>query len=301
MASPRKDLRATYQIEDSTAFKLAVEWLLKNERLSWNQRKQQNPRLFRLRTTLTRLVSKNPPTGVTGATIDEIARQIEQIGWSSSAMLKAANEALEQLANAILSPSTVRLQRTFLEWSAESARVKRRGMTATIGKRGVRIVESTRGSTEARRARFNARVDVLRRCQLHEGCAGLLATFIADHQWVSPARGTLALLRIVEPLAACADAMFLERHVSELGDAELLDFIRAGITREEILLQREVDTVRAQSAEVRGKGIIAKRRDDIQLARRRGSLTQGREWLAFSEHDWRVAEERARREREEET
>ncbi len=60
------------------------------------------------------------------------------------------------------------------------------------------------------------------------------------------ARAKLAQLRIVAPLLGDYDTGGIERGESELSETELQQFIKAGIKRERILLDRESDIRRAQ-------------------------------------------------------
>lgn len=65
------------------------------------------------------------------------------------------------------------------------------------------------------------------------------------------ARARLAFLRVVAPLLATEDTGYIERAWHELSEEELRDFVKAGITREIVLLGRESDIRRAQSYESR--------------------------------------------------
>lgn len=81
-------------------------------------------------------------------------------------------------------------------------------------------------------------------------------------------RAGLAFLRVVEPLSAAEDTWGVERSWQELSDQEMREFIRAGVARERILLDRETDIRRAQDKalqmernleEIRSEGVTAKR------------------------------------------
>lgn len=85
---------------------------------------------------------------------------------------------------------------------------------------------------------------------VQERCGRVLNAFA---RWlalrdVAPERRAIALLRIVEPLLACADSAYTERHWSTMSAKELRDFIDAGIKREKIVLTREHDFVRIRHA-----------------------------------------------------
>ena len=60
------------------------------------------------------------------------------------------------------------------------------------------------------------------------------------------ARARLAELRVVAPLLDHGETEGIERRESELSQRELVQFIKAGIRREMILLNRETDIRRAQ-------------------------------------------------------
>jgi hypothetical protein len=60
------------------------------------------------------------------------------------------------------------------------------------------------------------------------------------------ARARLAQLRVVAPLLDHRDTSGIERGESELSQRELVQFIKAGVKREMILLDRETDIRRAQ-------------------------------------------------------
>ncbi len=64
------------------------------------------------------------------------------------------------------------------------------------------------------------------------------------HSW---ARVDLAMLRILEPLLEASESAFIERHWRELTADEMRAFIRHGIARERILLNRPPSDERAQA------------------------------------------------------
>lgn len=61
-------------------------------------------------------------------------------------------------------------------------------------------------------------------------------------------RHRLAMLRTFEPLLAYPVTGGVERHPDELSDDDFAAFVRAGLAREKILLQRDADIARAQDA-----------------------------------------------------
>lgn len=61
-------------------------------------------------------------------------------------------------------------------------------------------------------------------------------------------RVEIAYRRIIAPLLEHEDSGGVERGWTELSEAELVQFVKAGITRERILLDREADVQRVQDA-----------------------------------------------------
>lgn len=64
-------------------------------------------------------------------------------------------------------------------------------------------------------------------------------------------RARLAFLRVVEPLSAADETWGVERSWREFSDQEIMEFIKAGVARERILLDRETDIRRAQEEALR--------------------------------------------------
>jgi hypothetical protein len=62
----------------------------------------------------------------------------------------------------------------------------------------------------------------------------------------SQERIALAIYRTVAPLIEASGSAFVERHWREMSDPELSNFVRAGLTRERLLLKRPVDIIRIQ-------------------------------------------------------
>lgn len=62
----------------------------------------------------------------------------------------------------------------------------------------------------------------------------------------SQARITLAVYRVLAPLIETSDTAFVERHRREMSEKEFEVFVKAGLTREDIMLNRSPDIVRIQ-------------------------------------------------------
>lgn len=60
-------------------------------------------------------------------------------------------------------------------------------------------------------------------------------------------REMLAIFRAVEPLLAAPECGYMERAASEMSEAELAEFVRAGLVRERIMLNRPPDLQRMQA------------------------------------------------------
>jgi hypothetical protein len=69
-------------------------------------------------------------------------------------------------------------------------------------------------------------------------------------------RALIAVLSVVEPLLEYGECSFVERRFTELEPDDLIKFVRAGVARERILLEREPDRARAQSIDEADPWII---------------------------------------------
>lgn len=156
-----------------------------------------------------------------------------------------------RLSDAVLSPSARAALEDYDTWLKQETRAARLGSTLSVRLSGSAKV----GSAEHKRLVNDAADRVIAIDRL---LSSLRKRYPGDWKRLEKrlttgrhdkARARLAFLRVVAPLLDTEDTGYIERAWHELSAEELHDFVRAGITREIVLLGRESDIRRAQNYE----------------------------------------------------
>jgi hypothetical protein len=155
---------------------------------------------------------------------------------------------LRQFWGTLLTPS----ERTLLfhhdQWMAATGRrlVRTSGWAPTSSEERPRWFRIAKSKVGAARARELTQLERRIRRLLRTSPRGVLAQSAPAGEGD---RALIAWLRVLEPLLASADAGYVERGWRELSDRELKAFVKAGLRRERILLNRapRLDRVRRVS------------------------------------------------------
>ena len=147
------------------------------------------------------------------------------------------------LTAAIVEPAAQRIVGAYVEWlDTWKSRVFKDAASRWVWK----DQSLTRVPDHEAPARRNAERDAL--MKVHQAELAALDAWVADALAAghSEDRVQLAIARILEPLLEAPASGYVERSWQEMSITELRQFIRAGVTRERLLLRRAPDVERAQ-------------------------------------------------------
>ena len=250
--------RESHAILNRDEMSIIAGWLIDHRGAPWSQ---VDPRLRNMQPTLSRLRKKSSPAVGSG------------FFWEMTTLLANRGEValVQRLYAAVLCPKGRQIHRNYVHWLSRAIR------RYPVGMKGAPRFQETEGgpepiSEDARvsRARsvpwwqtwpsdiaeldavhvlrWHARHGVIARLREDKECSERLAKF---EEWIKSRdfesrRWELALWRIAEPFAECADSGFVERNLAELSPAEKRRFVAASIERETILMDRETGFRRIQ-------------------------------------------------------
>jgi hypothetical protein len=171
--------------------------------------------------------------------------QLRGVGFKTLMGLhRLLNRRQLALERCIVSPEAQELYAAYLQWVGEE--LDRIVTRSSLGNTRVgRAMMSVAGWEFERLAQFEAAVERVRQ-KCREECASF-DQFLYRRKH-SERRVQIAYYRIVAPLLDGRESGFIERRIEDLSDKELRSFVKAGILREKILLNRSPDIQSAKHA-----------------------------------------------------